>query len=138
MKLREVQALKFRGPIGWYPKEDPRPDWRIQEIQNQIKNQNQMLGEAESQTKHVSEEIKGLVGAKDTRQQITQWRVAQESAVTSNKPGKKQKFKAETNKESVLKTPCEGQNQRPTGLAPDTVKRAGPGQKDNEATKRRP
>ena len=56
MKLREVRALKFKGPIGWYPKNDPRPDWRIQEIQNQnqIKNQNQtkntqkMLGDAEA------------------------------------------------------------------------------------------
>ena len=43
MKLEEVQALEFKVPVEWDPKIDPRPDWRIQEIQNQnqIKNQNQ-------------------------------------------------------------------------------------------------
>ena len=41
MGLEEVKALK--KPLKWNPKFDPRPDWRIQEIQNQnqIKNQNQ-------------------------------------------------------------------------------------------------
>ena len=90
MKLREVRALKFKGPIEWDPKNNPRPDWRIQEIQNQnqIKNTQKMLGEAESLTKQVSAEIKKLVGAEDTRQPIIQWRVAQESVSTSNKPKK--------------------------------------------------
>ena len=104
MKLREVRALKFKGPIEWDPKNDPRQDWRIQEIQsqNQIKNQNlikntqKLLGEAESQTKQISAEIRELAGPENTRQPIIQETVAQGSRRTSNEPGTDQKFKAET------------------------------------------
>ena len=32
MDLKEVEAHTFMEPLKWNPKEDPRPDWKIEEI----------------------------------------------------------------------------------------------------------
>ena len=39
MDLEEVEALTFMKPLEWSPKIDPRPDWRIEEIQNQTQKE---------------------------------------------------------------------------------------------------
>ena len=101
MKLKEVEALKFREPIYWDPKEDPRPDWRIQEIQNlnQIKNTTRKLGET---------------GTENTRRTIIRETVAQGPRLTCNEPGQNLKPVRETVAQGPRLTCNEpGQNLKP-------------------------
>ena len=88
MGLEEVKALTFKKPLGWNPKIDPRPDWRMEKIQNQtqIKGTPTKLGEAKAQTKQISAEIGELAGPKQTRQPNNQETIVQRSRKTSNEP----------------------------------------------------
>ena len=91
MKLKEVRALKFKGPIEWDPKNDPRPDWRIQEIQNQ----NQI------------------------NTTIIQDTVAQGSSMTSNGPGQNLKPIRETVAQCTSKTRDDRRNNTKTHSPPE-------------------
>ena len=50
MDLKEVEALTFMEPLKWNPKDDPRADWKIEEIQNKHKKKvhQQTLGRKRS------------------------------------------------------------------------------------------
>ena len=95
MKLREARALTFRTPVEWTPKIDPRPDWRIKEIQNQNRMEDTptRLGEAEAKTKQISAEIGELAGTQETRQPNSQETIAQRSRRTSNESGLDQSYR---------------------------------------------
>ena len=80
MDLEEVKALTFMKPLEWSPKINPRPNWRIEEIQNQTQKEGTptKLGEAEAQTKQISAEIVELTGSKETGQSNNQKTIVQE------------------------------------------------------------
>ena len=89
MKIKEVEALKFRDPVYWDPKEDPRPDWRIQEIQNL----NQMKNTVQKTVAHGSRLACSESGQ---NQKTVQETVVHGSRLACNESGQNQKTVQET------------------------------------------